>query len=259
MDIMVPADPNDPLKLVAAGQVDLAISYQPSVTMARAEGLPVISVGSLVQHPLSSILYLKASGIKTPADFKGKKIGYSVEPLYRVLFEAVAENSGLKKTDYEAYRVGFNLVPPLLSGKIDAAVGSFRNVEAIQVELEGHPAGVFAFEDYGVPDFYELVIIANPETLKKHPQTIAAFMKALTKGLKDIDDNPEAALADFLKALPDLNDDLNKKSFMATVPFFKGSPHQDPARWTALQDFMLDRGLIEKATPVDEMMVVVGK
>jgi putative hydroxymethylpyrimidine transport system substrate-binding protein len=169
LDIMVPADPNDPLKLVAAGQVDLAISYQPSVTMARSEGLPVVSIGSLVQHPLSSILYLKSSGIKTPADFKGKKIGYSVEPLYRVLFEAVAENSGLKKTDYEAYRVGFNLVPPLLSGKIDAAVGSFRNVEAIQVELEGHPAGVFAFEDYGVPDFYELVIIANPDTLKKTP------------------------------------------------------------------------------------------
>jgi putative hydroxymethylpyrimidine transport system substrate-binding protein len=97
LDIMVPADPNDPLKLVAAGQVDLAISYQPSVTMARSEGLPVVSIGSLVQHPLSSILYLKSSGIKTPADFKGKKIGYSVEPLYRVLFEAVAENSGLKR------------------------------------------------------------------------------------------------------------------------------------------------------------------
>jgi putative hydroxymethylpyrimidine transport system substrate-binding protein len=137
VDIMVPADPNDPLKLVAAGKINFAISYQPSVITARSEGLPVVSIGALVQHPLSSILYLKSSGFKTPADLKGKRIGYSVEPLYRVLFEAVAEAAGLQTSDYDIYRVGFNLAPSLLSGKVDAAVGAFRNYEAIQIELEG--------------------------------------------------------------------------------------------------------------------------
>ena len=119
VDIQVPADPNDPLKLVAAGQVDFAVSYQPSVIMAAAEGLPVVSLGALVQHPLSCILYLEDSGLKTPADFKGRTIGFSVEPLYRVLLETVAETAGLKPGDYQAVRVGFNLTPPLLSGQVD--------------------------------------------------------------------------------------------------------------------------------------------
>ncbi len=254
VEIMVPGDPNDPLKLAAAGKVDLAVSYQPSVIMARDEGLPVVSIGVLVQHPLSSIVYLKDSGIKTMADLKGKKIGYSVEPLYRVLFEAAAENAGLKKSDYELYRVGFNLTPPLLSGQIDAAVGAFRNFEAVQVELEGKSAGIFALEENGVPDFYELVLITGDGNIKNRPEMLQRFMRALSKGIAMTTDKPKESLGMFLKMLPDLADELNRRAFAATVPFFRGSPAQEAARWEALQDFMLARGLIRKKTPVQEMV-----
>jgi putative hydroxymethylpyrimidine transport system substrate-binding protein len=258
IDIMVPADPNDPLKLVAAGKVDFAISYQPSVITARSQGLPVVSIGALVQHPLSSILYLKSSGLKTPADLKGKRIGYSVEPLYRVLFEAVAEKAGLKTSDYEIYRVGFNLAPSLLSGKVDAVVGAFRNYEAIQIELEGKEVGIFPLEEYGIPDFYELVIITHPTKIKAHPQRVRAFMRALTRGIHKTIDDPRASLETFLKLHPDLRDELNRRAFQATLPFFKGSPSQEPSRWVEMQNFMLERRLIKKTTPVDEM-IWVGK
>jgi putative hydroxymethylpyrimidine transport system substrate-binding protein len=254
VDIMVPADPNDPLKLVAAGKINFAISYQASVITARSEGLPVVSIGALVQHPLSSILYLKSSGFKTPADLKGRRIGYSVEPLYRVLFEAVAENSGLKASDYEIYRVGFNLAPSLLSGKVDAVVGAFRNYEAIQIELEGKEVGVFPLEEHGIPDFYELVIITNPQEIKTHPKRVQAFMRGLTKGIHKTIDDPKASLETFLKLHPDLRDELNRRAFKATLPFFEGSPNQDPSRWIEMQKFMFERGLIKRATSVDELI-----
>ena len=194
VDILVPADPNDPLKLVAAGKMDFAISYQPSVLMARDRDLPVVSLGALVQHPLSTILYLKESGIEKTADFKGRKIGYSVEPLYRVLFEAVAEKAGLKKEDYELFRVGYNLSPPLLTGKIDGAVGAFRNYEAVQIELEGRPVGILPLEKHGIPDFYELVVIAHPEFIGKNPKKVKAFMTGLTKGIEQTLNDPQSSL-----------------------------------------------------------------
>ena len=254
VDIMVPADPNDPLKLVAAGKVNFAISYQPSVITARSKGLPVVSIGALVQHPLSSIIYLKSSGFKTPADLKGRKVGYSVEPLYRVLFEAVAEKAGLKETDYEIYRVGFNLAPSLLSGKVDAVVGAFRNYEAIQIELEGKEVGIFALEDYGIPDFYELVIITHPLEIETRPKRVQAFMTCMAKGISQTIGDPKDSLKIFLKLHPDLRDELNRRAFQATLPFFEGSPGQEAVRWVEMQKFMLKRGLIKQATPVNEMI-----
>lgn len=254
VDIMAPADPNDPLKLVAAGKLDFAISYEPSVIMARAEGLPVVSIAALVQHPLSTILYLKSSGIKTPADLKGGRIGYSVEPLYRILFEAVAQKAGLKPGDYEMNRVGYNLSPPLLTGQADAVIGAFRNYEAIQIELEGKEVGIFPLEEHGVPDFYELVIITHPETISKSPEKVRAFLKAVTMGIEHTLAQPEDSLKTFFKSQPDLNNELNRRAFEATVPFFKGSPKQEIGRWEAMQKFMKEKGLIEKETPVSEMI-----
>ena len=254
VEILVPADPNDPLKLVAAGRLDFAVSYQPSVHIAKAQGLPVISIGALVQHPLSSILYLKSSGLKTPADFKGRKIGYSVEPLYRVLFEAVAAQAGLKTSDYETIRLGFNLSPSLLSGQVDAVCGAFRNYEAVQIELEGRPVGIFALEEHGIPDFYELVIIANTKTVKENPAKVQALMKALTAGIERTVKDPEASFSAFLKLHPDLSDELNRRAFKVTRPFFEGSPHQDPQRWVEMQDFMLAHGLIDKTAPLEDLV-----
>ena len=254
VDLMVPADPNDPMKLVAAGKIDFAVSYQPTVIIGRSEGLPVISIGALVQHPLSTILFLRSSGFKTPADLKGRRIGYSVEPLYRVLFEAVAEKAGLGLKDYQIFRVGFNLAPPLLTGKVDAVIGAFRNYEAIQIELEGKPVGIFPLEEHGIPDFYELVIITRPELIRKNPGRVKAFMKGLTKGLNQTLTQPKASFKIFLKLHPDLRDELNRRAFEATLPFFKGSPHQEASRWSEMQKFMLERGLIKKVSPLTELV-----
>ena len=254
IDLQVPADPNDPLKLVAAGKVDFAVSYQPTVLQARAEGLPVVAIGALVQHPLSCVLYRKDQGITSPADFKGKRIGYSVEPLYRVLFETVAGQAGLTPRDYETVRVGFNLTQPLLSQKIAGSSGAFRNYEAVQAELEGVEVGVFAFEDYGVPDFYELVLIANEQTVNKTPEKVAGLIQALSKSTRWTLEHPEAARDTFFDSYPDSANELNRRAFEATLPFFKGSPTQTRQRWENLEAFMRDKDLLHNPVDLDTLV-----
>ena len=254
IDLQVPADPNDPLKLVAAGKVDFAISYQHTVLQARAEGLPVVAVGALVQHPLSCVLYRKNQDITSPADFKGKRIGYSVEPLYRVLFETVAAQAGLSPEEYETVRVGFNLTQPLLSEKIAGSSGAFRNYEAVQAELEGVEVGVFAFEDYGVPDFYELVVIANEQTVNETPEKVAGLIKALDQSTRWTLNQPEAALEAFFARYPDSANELNRRAFEATLPFFKGSPSQTRQRWENLEEFMRDKNLLHNPVDLDTLV-----
>jgi putative hydroxymethylpyrimidine transport system substrate-binding protein len=253
VELLAPADPSDPLKLVAAGKYPFAVNYQPSVTIARSQGLPVKAIGVLVEHPLNTISFLKESGIKTPSDLKGKTIGYAVGPLDVVLFETIARNAGLQKEDYELINIGFNITPSLLSGKIDAVIGAYWNYEINELALEGKDAGYFPLEEHGVPDFYELVFISNDTFLKQHPETVKRLMTAMRQAIQFTKDHPDDALAAYFKANPDVRKALDEKAFRATLPVFATTQTQSAAKWTTFAEFALKAGLIEKPVVASEL------
>jgi putative hydroxymethylpyrimidine transport system substrate-binding protein len=253
IEFLPPSDPSAPLKLVAAGKYPLAVNYQPSVTIARSQGLPVKSIGVLVEHPLNTISFLKASGIKTPADLKGKTIGYAVAPLDVVLFETIAREAGLAKGDYELINIGFNITPSLLSGKVHAVIGAYWNYEINELALEGHPAGYFPLEKHGVPDFYELVVISNDAFLQNKPETAKQFMMAIQEGLAYTKQNPEDALAAYFKANPDIRKELDAKAFEATLPVFANSQTQLLSKWQAFATYALNNGLIDKPVEASDL------
>lgn len=248
-----PSDPNDPLKLVAAGRVEFGISYQPSVIIARSEGLPVTTIGILIEHPLATIMFPKASNISKPADFKGKKIGYSVAPLENVLFEAVAEMGGLKRDDYELINVNFNLTPSLLSKRVDAVVGAFRNFETVQAEMEGLEVDILPLEENGVPDYYELVLITSDKNVSTQHGMVDRLMRAFAKAVEFTRTNPDEALAGFLNMNPNLRDELNTKAFALTLPFFPQDQDQSVKKWKDFQDFMFERKLITEKSAVGSL------
>jgi len=253
VELLAPADLNDPIKLVAAGKYPFAVNYQPSVTIARSQGLPVKAIGVLVEHPLNTISFLKESGIKTPSDLKGKTIGYAVGPLDVVLFETIARNAGLQKEDYELINIGFNITPSLLSGKIDAVIGAYWNYEINELALEGKDAGYFPLEKHGVPDFYELVFISNDTFLKEHPETAKRLMMAMRQAIQFTKDHPDDALAAYFKANPDVRKALDEKAFRATLPVFATTQTQSEAKWTTFAEFALKAGLIEKPVVASEL------
>jgi putative hydroxymethylpyrimidine transport system substrate-binding protein len=251
--IQVPADPNDPVKLAAVGKVDFAISYEPSVIIARDQELPITSIGVLVEHPLNTVMFLQQTGITKPRDFKGKTIGIAVSPLDEVLFDAIAKKAGLRRGDYEYVNVGFNLSPALLSGRVDAVVGAYKNYEKIQLELEGKEVGILPLEENGVPDYYELVFIANETILDKRPEVARRFLHAIQRGIQLTLSDTRAALEVFFAAHPDLRDELNRRAFAATLPYYARTQTQDSEKWAAFQDFMLKGGLIKTKTDLSKL------
>ena len=259
VELLWGGDPDAPLKLVAAGKYPFAVSYQQSVTIARAskEVLPVKSIGLLVEHPLNTISFLKKTGIKTPADFKGKKIGYTVAPLDVLLFNAIAANAGLAEDDYELINVGTNIVAPMLSGQIDAVIGPFRNYEINMLKLEGAEADFFALEKHGIPDYYELVIITNDAYLENHPETTQKLMMAIQEAIKFTKEKPDEALQLFFKANPDATKELEELAFRDTLDLFATTQVQSEEKWTAFAKFAYEKGLISKTVKAKDCFVNV--
>lgn len=257
VELLWGGDPNAPIKLVAAGKAPFAVSYQQSVTIARAseDELPVKSIGLLVEHPLNTISFLKKTGIKTPADFKGKKIGYTVAPLDVLLFNAIAANAGLTEDDYELINVSTNISASLLSGQLDAVIGPFRNYEINELKLEGAEADYFALEKHGIPDYYELVIISNDTFIKEHSETAKKLMMAIQEAIQFTKESPDKALQLFFKANPNARKDLEELAFRDTLDVFATTQIQSKEKWEAFAKFAFDKGLISNKVKTEDLFI----
>jgi putative hydroxymethylpyrimidine transport system substrate-binding protein len=246
VEILLPGNPSDPVKLVATGKVDIAVTTGMNLIIARAAGLPLLAIGALIQHPLGGLLALRERGIETLADLEGGRIGYSLEPEEPVLWQAMLGCVGLDPPDYELINVGFTTVAALLSGSIEA-IGAFRNDEKIQVELQGRETVFFPLEEYCIPDNYQLVFVANQRKLEGEPEVFQGFIRAVHKGIGLTLNDPNKALDIFFSANPELKDEQHLRSFLATLLYFQGSPCvNDPERWFPLQRFLSSQKLIEQ-------------
>jgi putative hydroxymethylpyrimidine transport system substrate-binding protein len=251
--LQVPSNADDPLKLVAVGKVDVAVNYESNVIFARAQGLPVRSIGLVIAQPLTTIMFLKRSGIRRPRDLRGRRIGFAVSGLEDAMIDQILRADGASRADVTLVNVGFDLVPALLSRKVDAVMGAYRNVERIQIELQGQQVGMFEPERYGVPPFYELVLIANDAALRSRRPALAAFVGAVARGLALTAARPDRAFHYYVALNPTLNDTFNRRSFQATLPTYARSQRQSRERWAAFDGWMAARGVIPKAVDADQL------
>ena len=250
--IISPSNTADALKLAVAGQVDMAVSYEPQTIMAAAEGLPVRVVGRLVAHPLTTLLFLKEKGFAAPANLSGQTIGYTVPGLMDVLLEAFAKINGIE--DYTAVNVGFNIVPALTSGKVAAVMGPFKTYETVTMAAKGIEAAYFELEKWGIPDYDELVFICGADLLAEQKGQVEGFMRAVARGLEDARHHPEEALQAYFKAVPDVDRDIERAAFAKTRPFFAESQRIDVNRWQSFADFALAHGLIARPVEVASIL-----
>ena len=250
VEIFVPTNPEDVLKTVGAGRDDLGISYQAEVLLARGEGVPVISVAGLVQHPLNSIMVLEQSGITRPRQLKGKKVGITGIPFEEALFSAMLEHDDTSLEEVTIVNVGFNLVAALIGGKVDAIVGAYWTHESIVMEMQGFHVNILRMEEWGVPDFYELVIVASEDTVKNRPDMVQSFLKATARGFNDAIGSPHEAVEVLVQANPETDADLETQGIKLLAPMWTdGAPvfgWQTPEKWHNLAKWMKAAGLLKE-------------
>jgi putative hydroxymethylpyrimidine transport system substrate-binding protein len=251
--LQAPNDPAEPLRLLAAGRVDLAISYEPELLLARDKGLALASVGAIVQRPLTSIISLK--NISKPADLQGKKVGTAGIPYQSAYLDTIAKQAGV--TGIKEVNVGFNLVPAMLSKKVDATLGGFWNYEGIQLQRRHKNPKIIRVDQAGVPTYDELIVVAREDTLRTREGAakVRRFMQALSEGYGAVRQSPESGIDPLLKAAPDLDRGLQLASIKATLPVFfppSGKPFgwQDLNAWGRYAKWMFDNELLKRPPAV---------
>ncbi|MQX36286.1 ABC transporter substrate-binding protein [Roseospira navarrensis] len=256
VDLVAPADPNDPPKLVAAGQALLAVSYQPQLHIQVDRGLPLARVGTLVATPLNSVVVLADGPIETLADLEGRTVGFSVGGFEDALLGAMLEDAGVSPDDVTLVNVNFSLSPSILSGQVDAVVGAFRNFELNQMDIVGQPGRAFYPEEHGVPVYDELILVANTDRLDD--PRLPGVLRALEQATAYLINHPDESWEMFIGAYPDLDDELNRRAWADTLPRFALRPAVvDGPRYAAFGRFLADRGMIEATAPVERLAVDV--
>ena len=244
VELIAPADPNDPPKLVAAGKADIAVSYQPQLHVQVEAGLPLVRIGTLVATPLNSLVVLKDGPIKTIADLKGKKVGYSIGGFEDAVLGKMLEGAGLGLKDVTLINVNFSLSPSIISGQVDAVIGAFRNFELNQMDIVGKPGRAFYPEEEGVPPYDELILVAHKSSLGG--SRMRRFVEAVEKATQYLVNHPEESWNLFISAHKDLDDELNKRAWAATLPRFALRPAAlDKARYERFAVFLKEQKLIK--------------
>ena len=257
VNIQEPGDPNMPPKLVAAGDVDLAVYYQPSLTHGAASGMPIAWAGTLIASPLDGIIVLEDGPIKSPKDLKGKTIGLSISGNEAAYLNTVFRPYGFGVDDVKLVNVGWNLSSSLLTGRVDALIGAYRNFELNQLELEGKKGTMFYYEENNVPAYDQLIFIANSK--KQDKEAIRRFLRGVELGAQYIINNPEKSWDIFKSYNPkQLDNELNKRAWSDTIPHFALRPAaRDVGRYQRFSDFMVEAGGLEKAPKASSYMLTL--
>jgi putative hydroxymethylpyrimidine transport system substrate-binding protein len=260
VSIATPSDPAAPLKQVAAGRSDLAISYEPEVALAHEQGLDVVAVAALVNQPLTSLIWLQKSGIKGVADLKGKTVATAGIPYQDAFLKTILARVDLEPGNVEAVNVGFGLLPALLGGSAQAMLGGFSNVEGVDLRERGKAPVVTPVDELGVPTYDELVLVARRQSLEDDPDKFRLFLAALERGTEAAVEQPGAATAAITEANPDLEPKLAAAEVEATLPLLgaraEGQPYgyMDPKEWETFTGWMRDNGLIEGLPPTSDLL-----
>jgi putative hydroxymethylpyrimidine transport system substrate-binding protein len=256
LHVQVPSDPALPLKLLAAGRIDMAISYEPEVLLARNQDLPLVSVAAIVQKPLTSIISVGARRIKTPAQLRGKRVGDAGISYQHSYLDTILGHAGVATSSVKELNVGDNLVPAMLSGRVDATLGGYWNYEALQLAQLGKHPNVIRMDQVGVPSYDELVLVVRKTTLMNNPVPIRRFVQALARGYQSARRDPQAAVRNLVRANPGLDPRLQLASVRATLPaYFPSDPtkpwgYQDQAQWNAYGEWMLTNHLVSSVNAI---------
>jgi putative hydroxymethylpyrimidine transport system substrate-binding protein len=258
VSVHVPTNPATPLQLLQAGKVDVAVSYEPELMLARDKGAQLVAIGAIVQRPLTSIVSLRFKHITSPAQLRGKRVGDAGISYQHAYLQTILKHAGVPTNSVQEVNVGDNLVGSMLSGRVDATLGAYWNYEAIQLQQAGKHPNVIHVENGGVPNYDELVLVTTEKALADSDKTSALrrFVQALGRGYQAVRANPQAGVNALTSANPSLSAKLQSASVRATLSSFFPTTANRPwgwmttSQWTAYGQWMLRQHLISNPATI---------
>jgi putative hydroxymethylpyrimidine transport system substrate-binding protein len=253
VQIKAPPDPAAPLKLLRAGQADAVISYEPELLLARDQGARnLVGVGALVQTPLTSLMAIGSSKVRSPKDLQGKRVATAGIAYQSAYLKTILAKAGVDPASVKETSVGFNLVPAMLSKKADATLGAFWNYEGVDLRQRNRDPRIFRMEDLGVPTYDELIFVARRQDLDQlGASKLRRFLQATARGHELLRKDPAVGVDALLDANHDLDRKLQEASVKETLPVFfpKDAEHpfgwQDPDAWAAYARWMFENKLLK--------------
>jgi putative hydroxymethylpyrimidine transport system substrate-binding protein len=254
LSILVPTAPEESLDLVAHGKADFGVGEQTNLIRAREGGQPLISIGPLLAHTVVCLMYLKDGPIKQLENLRHRRIGWPGLEIDLPILGTMLEAAGLTHEDIVPVDVGFALTDALLSGKADAVFGAFINYEQVEAETRGAGVEFVSPTQYHVPDLYQLIVMTSDDMIRRDPELIRRFTRALSRGLAFTHEHPDEALGLYLKANAMADPTLSAKTFHATLPYFPTTLRQEPVRWETVRDWLHSRGVIKEQMPLAKLL-----
>jgi putative hydroxymethylpyrimidine transport system substrate-binding protein len=254
VEVQAPSDVGAPLTLLQQGRADVAITYHPELLIARSKGQDVVAIGALVQKPLNAIISL--GEVREPADLRGKRVGVGGVPSDEALLRAVTDEGGVPYESVRQTTVGFNLVPALLSKRVDAVLGAYWNIEGAELRRRGEDPTILRLEEIGVPSYDELVLVATRKTVQERGPLLRRFLRALAEGHADVRKDPAGQAQPLLRANPDLREEVVAEQVEDTVPVFfpdddrRPWGYMDPTEWRTFAEWMANNELVERTPDV---------
>lgn len=261
LSVYTPSDPTAIISSVASGRDDFGLSYHPDILQAQSAGLEIVSVLSISQHPLNSIMTLKKSSIKNPSDLKGKVVGYPGIPSNKAMLETVLSSQNININDVETVDVGFELVKALVSGSVDAIIGAYWTHESIVMELQGYEIEIMRLEEWGVPDYYELILITNKSFLEENKSEVEKVVNSFKKGYEFSIRNPQESITSLISIVGEeiVEEDVERAGVELLIPMWQSNNlpfgHQDISKWEETYEWMYQNNFLEKELIIENLFM----
>lgn len=259
VDILTPADPEVPTKMLAAGRIDLALTRQPLLHLLVNDDKPIIRIATLIRLPLSFLLVSDAENLDSLAELEGARIGHLDQDGERVLLAALLASQDLTRDQVDSPKVHFRVEEAMHEGQVDAIIGAMQHQLPEVLANDGLSTQKYRIEDFGVPLHDGLIIVANRDRLGKKRDAIRHFVDALEEATVWITNNSDASWSMLVDVEPGMDTVVNQRAW----PDVRGLLSLSPAalsqgRYINFERYLLDADIIESLTPVQRLAVDLG-
>jgi len=245
-------------KLVATKENDFGLASASTTLAARIKGMPLSVLAVLYQKTSVAVFSLKESGITKPADLKGKTIAATLTSTTYRQFEAFLKKNGMSVDDVEIMPVQGGEIKYTMDGTSDANLFFGYRGEILMKE-KGFDYNVMYFADHGLHMYCES-IIAHDETVQNDSDLCKRFVRASLKSWQYAIEHPEEARDAYVAKYPEKDAHVELLKIKGMIPFLKsdvtereGLGYQTTEGWTAVQDVLVQTGLIEKEIEVSTL------